>query len=369
MNKHIVVTILVVALIVIAGVGYKLFHVEEFLAQPARGADVTVKVLVGGEKMAFLANPKVIARLKSKYGLTIDASKVGSIDMVASTNPGVDALWPSSQIASELFRLHGGVPIADETIFNSAIVMYASTTVADALVAAKIAEKRDGSVYVIDCKKLFETGDGALTWVSLNLPRVNGKVKVYSSDPQKTNSGLMFAALLANILNGGEVVTDKELPGISPKVNTYFKRLGTMERSTSDLFQSFLSNPMFKPIIVGYENQIVEYALQHPEHQVLLRSQIQILYPVPTVWSSHPFIALTSNGKRVIEALKDPEIQKIAWEEHGFRSGLLGATNDPRVLTVGGIPKTVDSIIPVPSALVMQKIMDGLSEDVSTTVH
>lgn len=369
MNKHIVVTIIAVILIVIAALSYKAFHVDEFLAQPTRGADVTVKIMIGGEKMAFIANPKVITVLKSKYGLTIDASKVGSIDMVASTNPGVDALWPSSQIASELFRLHGGVPIADETIFNSAVVMYASTIVADALVAAKIAEKREGSVYVIDCKRLFDTDASALTWASLNLSRINGKVKVYSSDPMKTNSGLMFAALLANILNGGEVVTDQELPSIKPKVSAYFKRLGTMERSTSDLFQSFLSNPMFKPIIIGYENQVVEYALQHPEHRELLRSQIQVLYPVPTVWSSHPFIALTSNGKRVIEALKDPEIQKIAWEEHGFRSGLLGATNDPRVLTVGGIPKTVDSIISVPAAPVMQKIMDGLSEDVSATAR
>lgn len=367
MNKHMAFVVVALVLILSAFAAWKFLRVDEYLARPARGADVTVKVLVGGEKMAFLANPKVQFVLKSKYGLTIDASKVGSINMVAGANPGVDALWPSSQIASELFRLNGGVPVAEENIFNSAIVMYSPTVVADALVAAKIAEKRDGSVYVINCRKLFETGDAALTWAGLGLPRINGKVKVFSSDPMLTNSGLMFAALLANILNNDEVVTEKELPSIEPKVSAYFKRLGTMERSTSDLFQSFLSNPMFKPIIIGYENQIVEYALQHPEHRELLRKQIQVLYPVPTVWSSHPFIALTSNGKRVIDALKDPEVQRLAWEEHGFRSGLVGATNDPRILVVGGIPKTVDSIISVPAGPVMKKIMEGLSGDVSPT--
>ena len=42
-----------------------------------------------------------------------------------------------------------------------------------------------------------------------------------------------------------------------------------------------------------------------------------MLYPVPTVWSAHPYIALNENGARAIDALMDEEIQQIAWEKHG----------------------------------------------------
>jgi hypothetical protein len=34
-------------------------------------------------------------------------------------------------------------------------------------------------------------------------------------------------------------------------------------------------------------------------------------------------------GKRLVTASKDDEIQAIAWEQHGLRSGLIGIENDP----------------------------------------
>ncbi|MBK8022992.1 MAG: hypothetical protein IPK19_16605 [Chloroflexi bacterium] len=65
----------------------------------------------------------------------------------------------------------------------------------------------------------------------------------------------------------------------------------------------------------------------------VIRSQICIIHPTPTVWSSHPLIARTAAGKQLLAALKDEELQRIAWEQHGFRSGLLGVQNDPAILT------------------------------------
>ena len=43
----------------------------------------------------------------------------------------------------------------------------------------------------------------------------------------------------------------------------------------------------------------------------------------------------------LIEALQDEEIQKIVWEQHGFRSGLAGVQNDPKVLNIAGIPESI----------------------------
>ena len=80
---------------------------------------------------------------------------------------------------------------------------------------------------------------------------------------------------------------------------------------------------------------------------------------MPTVWSSHPFIARTSDGKRLLEALKDPEIQEIAWTQHGFRSGL-GATSDPSAVGIASIPQDITAVVDMPSPAVMELILETL---------
>ena len=85
-----------------------------------------------------------------------------------------------------------------------------------------------------------------------------------------------------------------------------------------------------------------------------------VFYPDPTVWSSHPFIALTDNGRRLQDALKSSYVQKLAWEQHGFRSGAIGAMNDPEVFKARGIPKQVLSAMPAPEYRVMDMLTRAL---------
>src|SRR5205085_12360801 len=92
----------------------------------------------------------------------------------------------------------------------------------------------------------------------------------------------------------------------------------------------------------------------------LLPPRVRAGYPQPPMWSSHPPIALTGNGGKLVAAMKAPELQRIAWERHGFRSGLLGVQNDTRALKVVGVPSRVASVVPMPNANAMQKILDAL---------
>ena len=71
-------------------------------------------------------------------------------------------------------------------------------------------------------------------------------------------------------------------------------------------------------------------------------------------------VALTNNCKRLEAALQDSQLQQLAWQRHGFRTGLLGVTNNPEVLQIGGIPETINQIIPMPDGRVMQQMMDAL---------
>ena len=82
-----------------------------------------------------------------------------------------------------------------------------------------------------------------------------------------------------------------------------------------------------------------------------------LLQPRPTVWSSHSIFAFTPLGDRLLEALRDPELQRLAWEQHGFRSGLIGVQNDPAVLDVVGVPATIEQVIPMPKPAVMDQII------------
>lgn len=353
----------IIFLVVAAVFGVKYFMGGmDAVEKPKPKSTVDVSAFVGGEKMAFLTNPEVNQILLERYGIRLNPVKAGSIEMVATLETtGKDALWPSNQIAVEMYRKRGGGMLSEENIFNSPIVLYAYDIVTDALIREKIVAKRGESYYIVDFPKLIRFIQEGKTWKDIGLPQLFGKVTIHSTDPTRSNSGNMFAGLLANLFNGVAVVTPADLDAVLPKLKEYFSLRGYMEHSSGDIFKNFITTGVgAKPMIVGYENQLVEFTLENEKYRDYLREKIRTLYPEPTVWSSHPVIALTSGGKRLIEAMKDDELQKIAWEKHGFRSGLMGVENDPAVLDVLGIPKEITAVMPLPDATVMEAIIQGV---------
>ena len=67
------------------------------------------------------------------------------------------------------------------------------------------------------------------------------------------------------------------------ELQAIFGKLGYMETSSSDLFSQFLRMGVgAKPIIAGYESQLIEYASIHPEEYEKIKDDIVMLYPSPT---------------------------------------------------------------------------------------
>lgn len=330
---------------------------------PVNRPAVTVQIMYGGEKTAFLENQAVRDIFRDRYELTLDARRVGSIEMVSTADTSsMDCLWPSNQIAVELARLNGKPVLGDEIIFNSPIVFYTWGPVTEALTKAGIVERRGETHYVVKAKELITMVSSGTTWESLGL-NLYGSVAIYSTDPTRSNSGNMWAGWLANQLNGGKVATEADLATLLPLLRNYFDQMGFMEVSSGDIFEIFLSQGMgSRPIIVGYENQLPEFILANPQARALIEKQIDVLYPEPTVFASHPVISLTADCARLVEALRDPEIQAIAWRDHGLRSGLIGVQNDPSLFTGMGMPATVDRVMSMPGARVMERIIAELSE-------
>jgi hypothetical protein len=324
---------------------------------------IVVTGYVGG-KLAFFDNPRVIEFLKSEYNLVVKPNRLGSYEQVTKCRPPMDFCWPSSQVAGELLVAQlGSAALGNQIIFNSPIVYYTWTPICDALIVQGVVRQSGDSYYLQDPAKFVEMIQTGVPWSQIGLSQLYGSVTIHTSDPIESNTGNSFAGILANTLNGGQVVDGTSVKTVSPDVVAFFGKLGLLPSTTTELFEQFLTLGMGgAPIIVAYESNLIEHSLLHPgtSTKEFLSANVRTLYPEPTVWSSQPFIPLSENGKLLMEALRRPEIQAIGWENHGFRSAVPGIDNDPSIFGLPGVPPQIVSTMPMPSPSAMLYIMEAL---------
>ena len=86
-----------------------------------------------------------------------------------------------------------------------------------------------------------------------------------------------------------------------------------------------------------------------------------MVYPAPTVWSSHIYIAMDEAGATGIDALLDPEVQRLAWEKHGFRTDVSSTVQQLQSFGVEHIAATIAQATSMPSYATMEKIIAALS--------
>lgn len=317
---------------------------------------------LGGEKIGIMEDEEIAGILAKKYHIAFDYSRSGSLDMVTADQNGKNYLFPSSRTALEYYKEEHDNPVSDNIIFNTPIVLYSHKAVADALMKDGTVSVKDG-VYYADMKKLTEKITGGVSWADIGLTDLYGNVSVDTTDPVKSNSGNMFAALLANMLCDGKTADEQSVQKIMPQLKSIFDNLGYMETSSSDLFNQFIRTGIgAKPMIVGYENQILEYAAENPDKYKKIADDIVIIYPTPTIWSTHIYIALDENGKQGADALCDEEIQQLAWEKHGFRTSDCDISSQGGDGKVAGIAPELNSVINMPDYKVIKMIMKELED-------
>ncbi len=344
--------IILLAVVILASGGYYLYSSQ---------SRVTVlDGYLGGEKIGLFEDEEAAEILRREYHLEFQYSRAGSLDMVTADQTGMDYLFPSSQTALAYYEDEKGQPVQDEIIFNTPIVLYTHQLVLDALMREGIVEEEEGAYYA-DMVKLTDLIMADTSWADLGVPELYGKVSVDTTDPAKSNSGNMFAALLANVLNGGETVDETTVENVIPKLQEIFARLGYMETSSSDLFNQFLRMGVgAKPMIAGYESQLLEFAVENPEDYEQMKDDLVMIYPSPTVWSTHVYIALDEAGRAGAEALLDRDIQKLAWEKHGFRTSTYGAASQSFEGIIEEMAPEVTRVMQVPDYPVMRRIIDSL---------
>lgn len=342
---------LAVLLLVIALAGGYMFY------QQRTPDDVQITGFIGGEKIPLVENQKFKEKVDKSYGLSMDYRKAGSLAMAETDTEGRDYLWPSSQLALELFRKNGGKDLQNEIVFNTPIVLYSRKLVVDSLIEEGVV-RLDGDVHYVDMVKLANLMKEEKTWADIGLGELYGPILVDTTDPNQSNSGNMFLGLLANALNGNKTVSIATMDNVKEDIERIYKQIGYMQTSSIDMFNQFLRQGVGSfPIIAGYESQLLEFSKLEPDMYQQIRDDVVILYPEPTVWSSHVYIALTEEGKVGLTALMDKEIQTLAWTEHGYRT-IVAGTENPDEFDVNGMAGQVTKIMQMPSIDVMQELME-----------
>ena len=86
----------------------------------------------------------------------------------------------------------------------------------------------------------------------------------------------------------------------------YFQGLGYLEISSKALFDSYWTKGEgARPMVALIESQISDYLYEYSQNHTQqeydkemkrVRDHVRMLYPEPTVWTSHPVVARTELG-------------------------------------------------------------------------
>lgn len=296
-----------IALLAVVGVVCGTLVWRQSQPAPAEPTEqVSITGYLGGEKIGLFDDAKFKA-LAAKQGIAIDYRKAGSPAMMDTDRKGMGYLFPSSRAAVEYGNAKGvKAPPQSDIVFNSPIVLYTHKAVADGLVNGGLVTKDDSGAYHMDMAKAVDAMVANTTWADVGYTAGYGQFRIDSTDPVKSNSGNEYAALLATVLNGGQPAMVDSVARDGKTIASIFAKSGWMETSSEDSFNQFLTLGVgSKPMMVGYESQLLDLAVNQPDAFKQIKDDVVIVYPTPTVWSTHTLMALDEKRRHTAEPVEN----------------------------------------------------------------
>ena len=352
------------ALVLLAAVGGGIWYsnhrvVDDQTAQQRAKLEaarqVSVRGLIGSEKEAFFADPRVVQALAAQ-GITVTVEKAGSRAIAARYDASkYDFGFPSGAPAAVQLKAQAKAAAVFNP-FYTPMVFASWRPIAEILVANGIAERKGDIYYVVDLPALMALVEKGTRWRELKKSEAfatSKAVLINSTDVRTSNSAAMYLALASYIANDQQIVqspedADKVLPTVAP----LFLRQGFQEQSSAGPFEDYLALGMCKtPILVTYESQLIEFWLKHPDRiKPKDGNDMVLMYPKPTVFSKHVLVPYTPAGVRLGTVLEnDPALRALA-HEYGYRTG--GDERGPGLWAQRGItvPDVLVDVIDPPSA-------------------
>ncbi|MBR3697223.1 MAG: hypothetical protein IKM97_03015 [Clostridia bacterium] len=318
-----------------------------------------IYVATGGGKEGFISDEDVVKIMEDVYNLNIiyDNWSNGKLivnDLVREDGTKYDAMFCSDQRFYDYYKLSpdkskgeadrykvldGGLTL------NTPIVIYSWKEVVDVLISQEIVTQKDNVYYITNMEKLLNYILEGVKWSDIGLDMLYGSINIASTDPVTSSPGATYYGLLLSIMCGGNV-TDDNINENLPKLKEFYIKSGYMNNTPADLFERYLKTGLGgEPMIVDYEKSIVEFAYENPDGFNQVKDDIRILYPSPTIWNSHCIATFDEEGNQFLKAFDNKDIQQIAWNRYGFRTGISAGNYDVSTLGITGIPKTITSTV------------------------
>jgi hypothetical protein len=304
------------AIILIIGVGYGILSSARQALGP--GA-VTLHGLIGSEKAAFFADPRVVSALK-RGGFVVNVSTAGSRQIALADLSKQDFAFPAGVPAAEKIRVdHAG---SKATVpFYTPMAIASWKPIVELLKQANVVHQV-GDATTLDVAAYMNLVDQNKRWKDLpgnTTYPVNKSILITSTDVRKSNSAAMYLSLASYVANGDNIV--ENTGGLGPivdRLSPLFLRQGFVASSTEEPFDDYLVQGMGKsPMVMIYESQFVQRAAANDGS---ITSEMVLMYPQPTIFSKHTFVGLTADGIRLGDFLStDPEMRQLA-TTFGFRT-------------------------------------------------
>jgi hypothetical protein len=335
---------------------------------------VTVMGAVGGGKENFLADPDILAILHDKYNINLKVDNWSNNKLIkdpieTKEKKGYDFVFFSDERFYEYYKKPAAADEApriktlkSHIVLSTPIVVYSWDSICDTLISKGIVEKIQDTYYIVDMPAVLSYIENNTKWSDIGIEDIYGKVNIASTDPVTSSPGATYYGLLASIMNEG-YVDESNISNVLPKLKDFYKLSGFMNNTPADLFDLYLR--MGKgayPMIVDYEKSIIDFANNNPGGFSNVKDKVRILYPNPTIWNSHCIMSFTEGGTSYVDALADPEIQKIAWEKYGFRTGVVGGEYDVNSVPVKGIPQEITSATKGLQKEIYDQIIEALKD-------
>lgn len=350
-----VVGVVLVVVVAYAVVGHNK-NAGEASSCDGGGTPITVRGVIGSEKEAYFADPRVVERLKCA-DLTVDVDGRGSremLDALRRTDNGYSFAFPSSTATAD--KITEDLHLADRIpLFSSPMAVATFKPIVDVLARANLVRTATDGSQVVDIAALLDAARRGVTWDQLpgntEYP-VHKTVLLSTTDPQDSSSAIMYLSIASQVAAGGQIVTTPEqVASVLPALCRLVFDQGNKPETSQVLFNSYLVDGMGRiPMALIYEAQ---YATRAPGQQPALTPDRLLLFPRPTVYSRHILLPLDDAGRRVGEALRnDPELVRLA-AEHGFRP------EQPTTDTMS-TRKAPTDVVEAPSYAVLEQMLDAL---------
>ena len=377
-HKKQIIGIIVFIILIAVIIGIKFFNDYRNTSNGQNDEGLTtVYVATGGGKEDFIADEDVVKIMREKYKLNVvyDSWSNGKLIKNALVREdGVtkyDAMFCSDQRFYDYYKLSANKAEGEADRYtvlqggltlNTPIVIYSWKGVVDVLQKENIVTEKDGVYYISDMNKLINYILSGKKWSDIGLNELYGNINIASTDPVTSSPGATYYGLLLSILSGGQV-TDENLTTNLQKLKEFYTKSGYMNNTPADLFERYLKTRMGgEPMIVDYEKSMIDFANSNPDGFTQVKDQIRVLYPTPTIWNSHCIATFNEKGNAFYKAFEDADIQKIAWERYGFRTGITGGSYDVSKFGIG-VPQTISSTVTSLKMDTYNKLIDYLKNN------